>query len=222
MSLLLAGTALSAPGFAQPAPGEPLNLPPIAMPTTPEECQKMIGDLLDDMLKYMGDEEFTAVFHDVPFYASMKADCEAGRYGSAYQTANGMRPTSVSPPAPQQNSSSSQSGGCFLTTACCELVGLPDDCFELTVLRRFRDKALARMPGGTRDIALYYMLAPAMLQALQRQGRQRALMRLYFSHILPCVLLAWLGFAWPTRRLYRAMMGRLYRTILPVAGGAKA
>ena len=31
------------------------------------------------------------------------------------------------------------SGGCFLTSACTEARGLPDDCHELTVLRSFRD-----------------------------------------------------------------------------------
>ena len=220
-SLLLAGTALGAPGHAETAPGQPLNLPPIAMPTTPEECQKLIDNLLDEMLKYMTTEEFTHLFQDMPFYPAMKEDCAAGRYGQAYQWAIGMRPTAISPPV-QPSGNAQPDSHCFLTTACCELIGLPDDCFELTTLRRFRDKALARMPGGTRDIALYYVLAPAILDTLRREGRQHELMRLYFSHILPCVLLAWLGFAGPTRRLYRGMMERLYLATRPATGGAVA
>src|SRR6476646_10620356 len=38
--------------------------------------------------------------------------------------------------------------GCFLTTACCEVLGLSDDCFELRTLRRYRDRVLIAMPGG--------------------------------------------------------------------------
>ena len=34
--------------------------------------------------------------------------------------------------------------GCFLTTACCEVLGLPDDCFELRTLRRYRDETPRR------------------------------------------------------------------------------
>ncbi len=39
-------------------------------------------------------------------------------------------------------------GGCFITTACCEVLGLDEDCFELRALRRYRDRVLASRPGG--------------------------------------------------------------------------
>lgn len=35
-----------------------------------------------------------------------------------------------------------KSGGCFVTTACVKMLGLPDDCREMTVLRNFRDSLL--------------------------------------------------------------------------------
>ena len=37
--------------------------------------------------------------------------------------------------------------GCFITTACCEALGLDDDCFELRTLRRYRDQVLAKTAG---------------------------------------------------------------------------
>jgi hypothetical protein len=108
---------------------------------------------------------------------------------------------------------------CFLTTACCEAIGLPDDCFELATLRRYRDEVLAHMPGGPREIERYYALAPAILRAMRERGRERALLQLYFSRILPCVLLARLGAARLTRRLYRDMIARLCRRYLAEADG---
>ena len=36
--------------------------------------------------------------------------------------------------------SGSSSGGCYFTSACVEAQGLPDDCHELTALRKFRDE----------------------------------------------------------------------------------
>jgi len=52
-------------------------------------------------------------------------------------------------------SGSSTNLGCFLTTACCEYKGLPDDCEELTVLRNFRD---TYVPIET--VKRYYIIAP--------------------------------------------------------------
>lgn len=48
------------------------------------------------------------------------------------------------------------SGGCYLTTACVEAKGLPDDCEELTILRDFRDHWLKKQPGGAEEIAEYH------------------------------------------------------------------
>lgn len=104
---------------------------------------------------------------------------------------------------------------CFLTTACCDLIGLDDDCFELRTLRNFRDRALPSLPGGSRDVALYYAAAPVILEAMRRTGSERALLRYYLSHILPCAVLAHLGFHERTRRLYRGLMRRLVATYAP-------
>lgn len=104
---------------------------------------------------------------------------------------------------------------CFLTEACCAAVGLPDDCFELTALRRYRDRVLAPSPGGAAEIGLYYALAPVLLPALRRERGGRTLLRLYFTHILPCALLATLGLNGAVHRRYRDMMVRLCARLAP-------
>lgn len=60
---------------------------------------------------------------------------------------------------------------CFLTTACVEARGLPDDCYELTTLRAFRDGYLRRLPDGEAMIREYYDIAPKIVAALQRDPR---------------------------------------------------
>lgn len=70
------------------------------------------------------------------------------------------------------------------------------------------------MPDGPGEIERYYALAPAILRAMREQGGERELVRLYFLRILPCVLLARIGAARLTRRLYRDMIGRLCRRYL--------
>jgi len=106
---------------------------------------------------------------------------------------------------------------CFLTASCCELVGLADDCFELRTLRRYRDEVLADMPGGRGDIERYYGIAPVILASIRRKGRERELLALYFTHILPSAMLARVGFNRTARRLYTHMMSVLCRRHIPDA-----
>ena len=109
-------------------------------------------------------------------------------------------------------------GDCFLTTACCELIGLDGDCFELRTLRAFRDGPLAATPGGKEDIALYYHRAPLILAEMSRRGDSRRLLQLYATHILPSVLAATLRLDGLARALYTDMMARLERRYLGVRG----
>ncbi len=97
--------------------------------------------------------------------------------------------------------------GCFLTTATCEAVGLADDCWELTTLRRFRDGWLAHQPGGQADIARYYREAPAIAERLKAD--RTALLSLYWKRIVPSALAAKLGANRLARRLYTGMMREL-------------
>lgn len=99
--------------------------------------------------------------------------------------------------------------GCFLTTAACGAIGLPDDCFELRSLRRFRDRYMSRTAAGRAEIADYYAQAPAIAARLAAEPGTRSLRRLYRTTILPCAILAALGFDRITHRLYRRMMRRL-------------
>ena len=56
--------------------------------------------------------------------------------------------------------------GCYITTAICEASGKPDDCYELTTLRNFRDNWLAKQPDGMYLINEYYETAPKVVSAI--------------------------------------------------------
>lgn len=103
---------------------------------------------------------------------------------------------------------------CFLTTACCDVIGLDDDCFELKTLRAFRDGALPRLPGGAADIARYYEIAPRIVGEIGRRGDRGRLARFYVTHILPSVFLVKLGAYRAARGVYTDMMKRLERRYL--------
>lgn len=99
---------------------------------------------------------------------------------------------------------------CFLTTACCEAYGKPDDCYELETLRAFRNGWLRFQPGGAAAIATYGVVAPKICAALARDPRRdRQLARIYWGTIVPCLALIRLGLRRPAYALYRRLVTRL-------------
>jgi hypothetical protein len=105
--------------------------------------------------------------------------------------------------------------GCFITSACCEVLGLADNCFELRALRRYRDDVLAHEPGGARTIASYYALAPLILARLPREGRERLLLSIYARYVLPSAVAATLGLNGLAYRLYGRMLHNLTCAFAP-------
>lgn len=96
---------------------------------------------------------------------------------------------------------------CFLTSACCAVIGLNDRRWELETLRKFRDGWLSSFAEGRADIARYYREAPAVAQLLVSSpaGRRR-LLGLYWRYIIPSALLVKAGANRMAHRLYRKMM----------------
>lgn len=68
--------------------------------------------------------------------------------------------------------SGSEKKGCFLTTAACGLRGLPEDCHELRVLRRFRDDVLVMSCEGRALVEEYYREAPRLVPLVEVKGEQ--------------------------------------------------
>ena len=99
---------------------------------------------------------------------------------------------------------------CFLTTACCEAYGKPDDCHELETLRAFRNGWLRFQPGGAEAIATYGVVAPKICAELARDPRRDfQLARIYWGTIVPCLALIRLGLRRPAYALYRRLVTRL-------------
>ena len=84
----------------------------------------------------------------------------------------------------------SSSGGCYLTSACVEARGLPDDCMELQTLRDFRDNWLKQQPCGQDEVAEYYATAPRIVDKINSLSNSKEIWgELYTTLVLPCVKL---------------------------------
>ena len=75
--------------------------------------------------------------------------------------------------------------GCFLTSACVEYMGLPDDCIELSTLREFRDGYLMSTFIGKNLVSEYYKIAPDIVRAINHSTNALLL----YKNIHKCVLL---------------------------------
>jgi hypothetical protein len=139
-----------------------------------------------------------------------KLDCETLRAGLAWAS---ERKEALAALADEDKCTPPE--GCFITTACCEVLGLGDDCFELRALRRYRDQVLAKQLGGEAAIALYYSLAPQILSRLPQEARAARLARVYARYILPASLAARFGLNTLAFRLYTRMLESLARDFAP-------
>jgi hypothetical protein len=82
------------------------------------------------------------------------------------------------------------SGGCYLTSACIESKGLPDDCYELETLRQYRDTWLKSSEKGEAVIKQYYEIAPKIVSAINETEDSKSIYEtIYEKMVKPCVTL---------------------------------
>lgn len=111
--------------------------------------------------------------------------------------------------------SQGSSSGCFLTSACAEAMGLPDDCHELTVLRRFRDGWLREADGGEDAVSEYYRIAPSIVESIRAREDSKAVFeRIYREMVLPCVKMIENGQNREAFALYRSYTDDLAKTYI--------
>ncbi len=125
-----------------------------------------------------------------PFYQSYKYCIKAGREINDdlfdYYCMLGYSYTDC--PIYKGTTSSSSSGGCFITSACVESKGLPDDCYELTTLRWYRDNILSTTSCGKEKIAEYYNIAPQIVESINLlQNKSEIYDEIYSEYILKCI-----------------------------------
>ena len=88
----------------------------------------------------------------------------------------------------QAGTSQKKSSGCFITTAVCQCFGKSDDCYELTMFRRFRDDWLMKQPDGKALIAEYYATAPTIVSCIDgREHPADIYQQIWQRYLSPCL-----------------------------------
>jgi hypothetical protein len=77
---------------------------------------------------------------------------------------------------------------CFITTAICKSFNKPDNCYELTIFRKFRDNWLKKQPDGESLINEYYNIAPIIVQKIDKSPNKDEIYFLIWEKWLkPCL-----------------------------------
>jgi len=77
---------------------------------------------------------------------------------------------------------------CYITTAVCESLGKGDDCYELNVLRSYRDGYLSSQEDGEEIIRLYYDIAPTIVHRIDRcDNAAEIYSEIYKNYLSPCI-----------------------------------
>lgn len=77
---------------------------------------------------------------------------------------------------------------CYITTAVCESLGKPDDCYELELLRSYRDDYLIGENAGREIVQEYYNIAPTIVKKINRQDDAKEIYKgIWSEYLVPCI-----------------------------------
>lgn len=122
------------------------------------------------MREHHGEWLLFGPIHGRPSDEEKKEAYNKGLRGEQLDKGNGGEQLDKDNGGEQLDKGNSSEGGCYLTTACINSKGLPDNCLELTVLRRFRDKILMRQSFSKKAVNEYYKLAPEIVNSINHRG----------------------------------------------------
>jgi acyl-CoA-binding protein len=72
---------------------------------------------------------------------------------------------------------------CFLTTACVSYYSLPDDGYELSTLRSFRDKHMLKTAKGKQLVKNYYSVAPRIVSMINKDKERKGVYQYVYHSI---------------------------------------
>ena len=104
---------------------------------------------------------------------------------------------------------------CYITTAVCASLGKPDDCYELNLMRRYRDEYLVNQKGGEEIVAEYYDIAPTIVNRINRmENSEDVYADIWCRYLHPCVSMIESDNLEACRKIYTDMVYSLRRKYL--------
>lgn len=104
---------------------------------------------------------------------------------------------------------------CYITTAVCRSLDKPDDCYELTALRRYRDEYLLSSEKGKGLVEEYYNIAPTIVKRINKQENADEIYHgIWETYLSPCIRLIEENRKEECRDVYSSMVRKLEKEYL--------
>ncbi len=121
--------------------------------------------------------------YDGKYYCSRRGDVYASdpkcySYCEAYSRGTSARENMYN------NSRGHQGGGCYLTTAMCNILNYPDDNYYLQTLRMFRDNTLKKNVNYIPLLLVYDMVGPTIAYNLQNDDKKEEIANSLFKEYI--------------------------------------
>lgn len=77
---------------------------------------------------------------------------------------------------------------CYVTTAVCKSLNKPEDCYELKLLKDYRDQYLAGTDNGAELIQRYYDIAPTIVKRIDKsENAEEKYSYIWERYLKPCI-----------------------------------
>lgn len=104
---------------------------------------------------------------------------------------------------------------CYITTAVCESLGKPDDCYELELLRNYRDDFLIGENAGRDVVKEYYNVAPTIVKRINKQDNAKDIYAgIWSEYLIPCIQLIEAKKLYDCKEVYSNMVYDLQKKYL--------
>lgn len=105
--------------------------------------------------------------------------------------------------------------GCFITTAVCESMNKPDECYELTMFRSFRDNWLLKQDDGRTLISEYYDIAPGIVDKINAlPDRVKVYENIWGEYLSVCLGLLEKNEYEQCKEIYKSMVSSLKKDLI--------
>lgn len=101
---------------------------------------------------------------------------------------------------------------CFITTATCNTLGKPDNCYELNMFRSFRDRYSETSDENRKKVLYYYRVAPFIVSKIEGNSDKDLIYReIWETYLSKCLTLLASGDDAGCANLYAQMMQELLK-----------
>ncbi len=164
-------------------------------------CQKLADHLTDaaadrlDAIPRKGQRGDTLLGYNMsmavylfPAFLETKSKCAEEVTDAIVETWNKRFHTTVGKASYDKIMGGFQRKFCYITTAVCESLGKEDDCYELELLRSYRDGYLMATREGEALVKEYYNIAPTIVTRINRQSQASGVYRgIWDNYLKPCI-----------------------------------